>query len=126
MAGTGSETVAESKPAQSAGETRGGRAVPGQKPVAEPAPTSRRRRNQGETADQSVVERFFLAAESNASGDTPPLGREVPNEGEAIVESFRAGVHFFAVSEYHTRAEVSSSRGPILKKEAVKNGNHSS
>jgi hypothetical protein len=124
MAGTGVETIAESKPAQSAGETRGGRAVPGQKPVAEPAPTSRRRRNQGETAEQSVVERFFLAAESNASGDTPPLGREVPNEGEAIVESFRAGVHFFAVSEYHTRAEVSSSRGPILKKEAVKNGNH--
>ena len=126
MAGTGLEAVAESKTAQSAGETRGGRALPGQKAVTEPVPTSRLRRNRGETPEQSVVERFFLAAESNASGDTPPLGREVPSEGEAMVESFRAGVNFFAVSEYHTRAEVSSSRDPILKKEAVKNGNHSS
>lgn len=126
MAGTGLETVTESKPAPPAGELKTARAASGPKPGSDPAPTSRRRRNRAENAEPSVVERFFLAAESSANGDTPPLGREVPNEGEAIVEAFRAGVNFFVVSEYHTRADVSPSRDPILKKEAVKNGNHSS
>lgn len=126
MAGTGLETVTESKPAQPAGEPKIVRTASGPKPGTEPAPASRRRRNRGETAEPPVVERFFLAAESGANGNTPPLGREVPNEGEAIVEAFRAGVNFFVVSEYHTRADVSPSRDPILKKEAVKNGNHSS
>lgn len=126
MAGPGLETVTESKPAQPVGEPKTARATSGPKPVTEQAPTSRRRRNRGETAEPPVVERFFLATESGPNGNTPPLGREVPNEGEAIVEAFRAGVNFFVVSEYRTRADVSPSRDPILKKEAVKNGNHSS
>ena len=126
MAGTGLETVTESKLTPPAGEAKAARAAFGPKPGTEPAPTSQRRRRRGETAEPTVVERFFLADEAGASGNTPPLGREVPNEGEAIVEAFRAGVNFFVVSEYHTRADVSPSRDPILKKEAVKNGNHSS
>ena len=126
MAGTGLETVTESKPTPTAGEPKTARAASGPKPGTESVPTSRRRRNRREPAEPSVVERFFLAAESGANGSTPPLGREVPNEGEAIVEAFRAGVNFFVVSEYHPRADVSPSRDPILKKEAVKNGNHSS
>ena len=126
MAGTGLETVTESRPMSPAGEPKTARAAFGPKPGTESVPTSRRRRNRRGTAEPSVVERFFLAAESGANGSTPPLGREVPNEGEAIVEAFRAGVNFFVVSEYHPRADVSPSRDPILKKEAVKNGNHSS
>ena len=126
MVGTALETVTESKPAPPASEPKTARAASGPKPSTESVPPSRRRRNRRETVEPSVVERFFLAAESGASGNTPPLGREVPNEGEAIVEAFRAGVNFFVVSEYHPRADVSPSRDPILKKEAVKNGNHSS
>lgn len=126
MAGTGLETVTESKPPQPAVEPRSTRAASGPKPGPEQAPTTRRRRNRGGAAEPSVVERFFLAGESSANGEAQPLGREVPNEGEAIIEAFRAGVNFFAVSEYRTRAELSPSRDPILKKEAVKNGNHSS
>jgi hypothetical protein len=126
MAGTVLETVTEAKPAQPGVEARSARIASGPKPVTEPAPATRRRRSRGDAAEPSVVERFFLAGESSANGEAPPLGREVPNEGEAIIEAFRAGVNFFAVSEYRTRAELSSSRDPILKKEAVKNGNHSS
>jgi hypothetical protein len=54
------------------------------------------------------------------------LGREMASEAEAIVEAFRAGVNFFAISKFWTRAETSSSRDPVIKKEAVRNGNHSS
>jgi hypothetical protein len=126
MAGTGLETVTESKPTTPVGEPKTARAAFGPKPHTESVPTAQRRRKRREAAEPSVVERFFLAAESGADGNTPPLGREVPNEGEAIVEAFRAGVNFFVVSEYLTRADVSLSRDPILKKEVVKNGNHSS
>jgi hypothetical protein len=65
-------------------------------------------------------------AETNGNGSIPALGREMPNEAEAIVEAFRAGVNFFAISEFRTRAETSSSRYPVIKKEAVKNSNHPS
>ncbi|HYM06070.1 MAG TPA: hypothetical protein VEU11_05875 [Terriglobales bacterium] len=71
-----------------------------------------------------MAERFFLAAAAN--GDKPALDREVASESEAIVESFRTGVNFFKISEFRTRAEVSPSGDPILKKEAVKNSDHSS
>jgi hypothetical protein len=77
------------------------------------------------TGESDIVERFFLA-EANANGGAPALGREMKNEGEAIVEAFRAGVNFFTISEFRTRAELASSRGPVLKKEAVRNNNHSS
>jgi hypothetical protein len=126
MAATGAETVTESKAPQPPGEPRGPRAASGRKGITESAPTPRRRRNRREAAGPVLAERFFLAAEANANGDSPAMGREVPNEGEAIVEAFRAGVNFFAVSEYRARAEISPSRDPILKKEAVKSGNHSS
>ena len=66
------------------------------------------------------------AAEADAKAGAPALGREMPNEGEAIVEAFRAGVNFYTISEFRTRAELASSRGPVLKKEAVRNSNHSS
>ena len=43
-----------------------------------------------------------------------------------VLEAFRAGVNFYTISEFRTRAELASSRGPVLKKEAVRNSNHSS
>jgi hypothetical protein len=126
MSASGLETVTESKPAQPSAEPRSPRATSGTKGATEPTPPSRRRRNRRDATEPSIAERFFLAGEPNADRSCPSLGREVPNEGEAIVEAFRAGVTFFAVSEFRTRAEISPSRDPLLKKEAVKGGNHSS
>lgn len=125
MAGNGLEVLTEQKAAQPPAETKSARPAGGAKPATEAAPTSRRRRNRQETGERPVVERFFLAT-PNANGDTPPLGREVASEGEAIVEAFKAGVNFFTVLEFRPHAEISSSRDPVLKKEAIKNATHSS
>lgn len=125
MAGNGLEVLTESKAAQPPAETRSARLAGSVKPATEAAPSTRRRRNRKETGERPVVERFFLAA-PNASGDAPTLGREIANEGEAIVEAFKAGVNFFTVLEFRPRAEICSSRDPVLKKEAIKNGKHSS
>jgi len=122
MATNGLDTVPESRAGQPAPEGRSARSVPGPKTGSE-APPSRRRRGRKETAESSTVERFFLA-EADANSDMPRLGREMPNESEAIVEAFRANVNFFTISEFRTRAETSSSRDPVLKKEAVKSSNH--
>jgi hypothetical protein len=123
MATNGLDAVSEPKPGPSPPETRGPRSTSGPKAGPE-APTSpRRRRGRKEAAEAPPVERFFLA-EANGGGATPTLGREMPSEAEAIVEAFRAGVNFFAISEFRTRAETSSSRYPVIKKEAVRNSNH--
>jgi hypothetical protein len=124
MATNGVDTVSDLKGAQSPPEARSARPAAGPKTGLE-TPAAPRRRGRKEAAESARVERFFLA-EPNASGDLPRLGREMANEGEAVVEAFRAGVSFFAISEFRTRAETSPSRDPILKKEAVKNSNHPS
>jgi hypothetical protein len=121
MAGNGLEAVSENKVVQPPAEAKSARGS-ARTATAEP---SRRRRSRKENVESSVAERFFLA-ESNGNGDTPALAREVTNESEAIIEAFKAGVNFFKISEFRSRAEVSSSGDPILKKEAVKNDNHSS
>ena len=124
MATNGLDTVPEPRVAQSPPEARSSRSTSASKPGAEASVSPRRRRGRKVTGESDIVERFFLA-EANANAGAPALGREMPNEGEAIVEAFRAGVNFFTISEFRTRAELASSRGPVLKKEAVRNSNHS-
>ena len=125
MATNGLETVPDSKVAGTALETRTPRSTTGQKAASEASPAPRRRRGRKETAEAATIERFFLA-ETNGNSTMPTLGREMASEAEAIVEAFRAGVNFFAISEFRARAETSSSRYPVIKKEAVRNSNHSS
>src|SRR5262249_27171228 len=107
MAATGLETASEVKAAQPP-------AVDGKLKVL------RRRRSRKENVETSVAERFFLA-ESNGNGNKPALARGVVTARQAIIEAFKAGVNFFKISEFRSRAEVSSSGDPILKREAVKN-----
>src|SRR5712691_5747090 len=125
MAGNGLEVLTEPKAVQPPAETRSARPAVSAKTATEAAPTTRRRRNRKETGERPVVERFFLATPT-ASGDTPSLGREIASEGEAIVEAFKAGVNSFVVLEFRPRAEISSSRDPVLKKEAIKSSTLSS
>ena len=125
MATNGLDTVPEPKIAQSPPEARVTRSASGPKPGPDAASSPRRRRGRKDSTESGPAERFFLA-EADAKAGAPALGREMPNEGEAIVEAFRAGVNFYTISEFRTRAELASSRGPVLKKEAVRNSNHSS
>jgi hypothetical protein len=125
MATKGLETIPDPKLAAPIPEMRTSRSTAGAKSGAETSTAPRRRRGRKEAAEAPMAERFFLA-EANGAGATPTLGREMTSEAEAIVEAFRAGVNFFAISEFRTRAETSSSRYPVIKKEAVRNSNHSS
>jgi hypothetical protein len=125
MATNGLETVPDSKVASATPEMRTSRSAAGPRTGSEASTAPRRRRGRKEITEAAIVERFFLA-EANGAGAMPTLGREMASEAEAIVEAFRAGVNFFAISEFRTRAETSSSRYPVIKKETVKNSNHSS
>jgi hypothetical protein len=62
-------------------------------------------------------QRFFLA-KAGVNNSVPDLGREFATEPEAIVESLKAGLSYFAVSEWRGVADF-SGRKPQLRKEAV-------
>jgi hypothetical protein len=66
----------------------------------------------------AVVVRYFLAGkEMNGAG--PSLGRELASENDALVESLKTGVNFYAVSEYRAAPDM-SGKAPLIRKEAVK------
>src|SRR2546425_563449 len=105
MAGNGLEAVVESRATQPPAEAKTARRASATGvPLAEQPRTPRRRRGRRENPEAPVAERFFLA-ESNGNGDTPALAREVTSESEAIIEAFKAGVNFFKISEFRSRAE---------------------
>ena len=85
-----------------------------------PQAVSRPGRAQKEsTASQPATPqaRFFLA--KGAGGGTPEFGRECATEAEAIAESYKAGVGYYAVIEYRTLVDCSGKQ-PLFRKEAVK------
>ena len=77
--------------------------------------TRRSRTSSGEESNGKA--RYFLSKTNGADG-TPALDREVPNEGEALVEALRLGVTFYAVQEFRVVPDF-SGRKPQLNKEAV-------
>jgi hypothetical protein len=89
------------------------------------AAAPRRRRDRQESPKTSAEERFFLAGEGGRDG-VPALGRECPNEADAIIEAFRTKVNFYRITEFQTRADIGSSGEPILKKEAFRKSNPAS
>jgi len=63
--------------------------------------------------------RFFLAKAGSSNG-IPEMGKEVPGEAEAIVESLKTGLHYFAVFEWRGVADLTGKR-PQLAREAARN-----
>jgi hypothetical protein len=61
--------------------------------------------------------RFFLAGPDRA-GKNPGLGQEIFTEGEAMVEAFKSGVTYYAVTEWRPVADF-SGKTPQVRKEAV-------
>jgi hypothetical protein len=122
----GPESLAESKPvSQPASGGRNTRALPDGQSAPAKSAAPRRRRDRQESPKTSGEQRFFLAGENGKDG-VPALGRECPNEAEAIIEAFRAKVNFYRITEFQTRADVGSSGEPILKKEALRKNNPAS
>ena len=68
-------------------------------------------------ANGAEGQRFFLAKPGSAKG-VPELGKECTTEAEAIVESLKAGLSYFAVAEWRGMADFSGKKAKLTK-EAV-------
>ena len=122
----GAESAPEVRTAPSpATEPKSGRGAAESKPAGTKVSTTRRRRGHDEMPKTSGEERFFLAG-ANRNGDAPALGRECVSEAEAIIDAFRERVNFYRISEFQTRADVSPSGEPVLRREALKKNNPAS
>ena len=77
------------------------------------APKTRRKRL---STDEEHV-RYFLPKPGSAL-DKPELGREMPNEGEALIEAFRSGQPFYALTVLKAATEVNGG-SPVIVKQAV-------
>jgi hypothetical protein len=123
----GTETLVDTKTAQPpVGDGRIARTTADSKaPPSRGTATRRRRDRQDNSSKASGEERFFLAS-GNGHGDVPALGRECASEAEAIIDAFRERVNFFRIAEFQTRADVSPSGEPILRKDGLKKNNPAS
>lgn len=99
MAGGVAETLSEGKESQPVRPGRGGR-----KP-----------RNGQVDGEEGL--RFFLAKHGVADG-IPNFEREFATESEAIVESLKTGLSYYAVSEWRGVADFSGKK-PQLRREPV-------
>lgn len=99
MAGGVTETLVEGKDPQPARPGRGGR-----KP-------------RSGAVDGEEGLRFFLAKHGVADG-VPNFEREFATESEAIVESLKTGLSYYAVSEWRGVADFSGKK-PQLRREPV-------
>src|SRR5215469_1958939 len=99
------EILPESKPVTAAlGEGKSVRTTADPKPATAKNASRRRRRERQEAPVPNGEERFFVAS-GDGDGSMPALGRECPNEADAVIEAFRAKLTFYRVSEFQTRAE---------------------
>jgi hypothetical protein len=61
--------------------------------------------------------RYFLP-KAGSSHDKPELGREMPSEGEALVEAFRTGQFLFTLVAWKAAPELDDD-GPRIVKQAM-------
>ncbi len=62
--------------------------------------------------------RYFLP-KPGSTPDKPELGREMPTEGEALIEAFKNGQPFFALTVLNAVTEVKGGGGPVIVKQPV-------
>lgn len=84
------------------------------KTAARRAPGGSKKRSAGR-GEGVPVSRFFLGT---ADGGTPALEREVESEKEAMLESFKTGRNYFAVSEWKAVPDL-SKKMPQIRSEPV-------
>ena len=62
--------------------------------------------------------RYFLP-KPGSTPDKPELGREMPTEGEALIEAFKSGQPFYALTVCKAATEVNGGGSPVIVKQAV-------
>ena len=83
----------------------------------QPVTPSTRRRPAEEQATAGTA-RFFLA-KAGAHGNTPAVDRELPTEGEAMIESLKTGLSYYSIVELRAIADF-TGKNPQVRSEAVK------
>ena len=74
------------------------------------------RRRRSSTDDDHV--RYFLP-KPGTTPDKLELGREMPNESEALIEAFKSGQPFYALTVCKAAAEINGGGSPVIVKQAV-------
>ena len=80
------------------------------------AGAAKTRRRRPATDDDHV--RYFLP-KPGSTPDKPELGREMPNEGEALIEAFKSGQPFYALTVCKAATEVNGGGSPVIVRQAV-------
>jgi hypothetical protein len=75
---------------------------------------SRRKRRASEEGNL----RYFLP-KAGSSAAKPELGQELASEGEALIEAFKNGQHFYTLTAWRAVPEVNGSGSPVIVKQAV-------
>ncbi|HEY1575801.1 MAG TPA: hypothetical protein VGF82_01840 [Terracidiphilus sp.] len=96
-------------------ETRPG-TVTAPPPAVAGAGATKTRRKKRNTDDGNV--RYFLP-KAGSSPAKPELGQEVASEGEALIEAFKSGQSFYALTAWKAVPEVNGSGSPVILKQAV-------
>jgi hypothetical protein len=73
------------------------------------------RRRRWEMSGDNI--RYFLP-KSGSSEARPELGREMANEGEALVEAFKSGQVMFTLVAWRAVPEMNGN-GPVIVKQAI-------
>ncbi len=84
----------------------------------QPVTRSTRRRPAAEEPVPAGAARFFLA-KAGVHGSAVALDRELPTEGEAMIESLKTGLSYYSIVEWRGTADF-AGKNPQVKKEAVK------
>ena len=86
-------------------------------PPAGPSAGAAKTRRKRPTTDDDHI-RYFLPKPGSAP-DKPELGREMTNEGEALIEAFRSGQPFYALTVLKAATEVNGGGCPMIVKQTV-------
>jgi len=75
------------------------------------------RRRRWEMTSENV--RYFLP-KSDSTEETPELGQEMANEGEALVQAFKSGQLFYTLVTWRAVPEINGNEPRIVKQARTK------
>ena len=83
------------------------------------SPAAARRKPDRRSTQVPASLRYFLAKDQSSSA-APQFGKELSNENEALIESVRSGLAYYAVSEWRAVPDLSGKTPQITKEPVVR------